>query len=184
MNEPTIRIPLLHHLLSTLHVKVEPMSEANFSRTHLPDVDRQSLGYTKSETTAGAYNVETDTIYLDEASRSDPAVILHELIHWSGSRGRCQIANIDRHNYVQSPVTYLREELVADLGSRTLMQKFGLQAAEASTNPEDQCSQTVMHLIQLMVEPKELFELVAGAKGAAKQAVDYILRAANWHEEA
>ncbi|OGS23243.1 MAG: hypothetical protein A2252_09160 [Elusimicrobia bacterium RIFOXYA2_FULL_39_19] len=76
-----------------------------------------------------SYNPESDTINMPVIERFNDsdhyyATFMHELLHWTGSKGRLDRFNGDGiSNYHQS---YGKEELVAEIGSAILCHYFGI----------------------------------------------------------
>jgi antirestriction protein ArdC len=63
------------------------------------------------------------TIGPQSATQAYHAVLFHELVHWTGGRGRL----LRRTGSKFGQVWYAREELVAELGAVMLMQHFGME---------------------------------------------------------
>lgn len=102
------------------------------------------------------YSIRKDKIVLPEKSQfynpeSFYGTGLHEMIHSTGAKGR-----LDRFG------DYAKEELVAELGSALVMQKFGL----SKTIKEDSCSYLKFWLKELKESPAFIKNILLDVKRA------------------
>ena len=91
------------------------------------------------------------------------AVLLHELVHWTGHDSRL---NRPQRNYFGTP-EYAREELVAEMGSAFLMSLFGL-----SSEVRDDHAQYLAGWKTLLKKEPDILQKTAVA---AQEAADFLI---------
>jgi len=100
------------------------------------------------------------------------AILAHELVHWTKAKGRSERPHggvtVLEHMFGLFPVTYKREELVAELGAAMLLDAVGEPPAykERAAYVSNWLS---------AIEPPERPEAMAWATERAKKAVNWLL---------
>lgn len=94
-------------------------------------------------------------------------VLLHELVHWSGSRDQLDRSSVYQQMQLSGDDEYAFEELVAEIGSAFLSCKLGVEGGFSHLSP----AYLVSWLKVLKADNSAIFR----AASMARQAVDYIL---------
>lgn len=128
--------PKVRTLLDRLGIKVYTYTE--FCLQHGPEIPHASDGF---------FDITLDKIAIRELSVSFKTdnIILHELVHWSGVKGRCdRKAIVNAQDRLAKPIDILsglehlkivtevrEEEAIAQIGMFILCERLGLDMEEA-----------------------------------------------------
>jgi antirestriction protein ArdC len=91
------------------------------------------------------------------------STLAHEMIHWTGHSTR---VNRELTNFADAPLSYAREELIAELGAAFLCADLGL-----NHEPREDHSQYIGYWIQHL---RSDFKAISVAAGIAQKASQYL----------
>ena len=135
-------------------------------------VDREDLRFVESETSEAYYSPTIDTVVVPCRSRHISinefySTAFHELVHSTGHPSRlgrlveCRVAAFASDEYS-------KEELIAEIGSATLLNFLGVETSETFKNSSG-------YIQGWLAALKSDVKLIVSASGKAAKAVDFIL---------
>lgn len=183
-NEHIIMIPLLRYY-NVFHISqidgVEPMKSNRFFETKPIErveevfydyLKREYINLTMEQSNAAFYNPRTDSITLPELRQFARAedfysTAFHEAVHSTLKAKRCDREADNIKAYFGSE-NYSKEELIAEIGSASILNYLGIETSETFQNS----TAYIQSWIEVLQNDRKF---IVSASGKAEKAVKYIL---------
>ena len=160
----------------------EPTFDIQNAENILMDyVKREGILFKKREGAGAYYRPSTDEVVvpLDKQFKSPEfriAVWSHELTHSTGAEKRLNRFTGEEKNAAFGSTTYSKEELVAEIGSATLLRNFGIDTNKTLENS----TAYIQNWLSVLKNDKKM---LVSAAGRAEKAVKMILNITNEPKE-
>lgn len=157
-------------LKENLNTEVEPIEEAD--RVIKDYVDREQLVFNECKSNKAYYAPLIDTVVvpLKEQFMNTPewyVTTFHELVHSSGSKNR--LNRLETSNLASfGSETYSKEELVAEIGSASILNYLGIETDKTFNNS----ASYIESWLQVLRNDNKF---IVSASSKAEKAVNYIL---------
>ena len=153
----------------------------NAEKILLDYVAREGIHFRKQEGKGAYYRPSTDEVVvpLDEQFKSQEfrmSVWSHELTHSTGAENRLNRFTGEEKNAAFGSATYSKEELVAEIGSATLLRNFGIDTNKTLENS----TAYIQNWLSVLKNDKKM---LVSAAGRAEKAVKMILNITNEPKE-
>ena len=164
------QVECVEPLKEKLNTEIEPIEEAD--RIIKDYVDREQLVFNECKSNRAYYAPLIDTVVvpLKEQFMNTPewyGTTFHELVHSSGSKNR--LNRLETSNLASfGSETYSKEELVAEIGSASILNYLGIETDKTFNNS----ASYIESWLQVLRNDNKF---IVSASSKAEKAVNYIL---------
>ena len=160
---------------------VEPMVPDNITENHIEPIacaekllgsylQREGIGFDSDYSDKACYSPATDAIHLPKmgqfhSSEEYYSTAFHEAVHSTGYKDRLNRKGLDNPRFGSE--TYSKEELIAELGSASIMNSLGIETDDSFQN-------SASYINGWLEVLKRDMRFIVSASGQAEKAVKYI----------